>query len=211
VANDISDSMLQYVRENARAAGLTNVTVLAGAAEDLDVTAGSFDSAICRLGLMLFADPAKAVRAVQRALRPEGKMAVVVFSTPAANPFLAKAMEILLRHAGKAQPAMGEPGLFALGSPGVIERLFADAGFVDVERRTIPVPLRMPSATKALTLMQEALGALRSIVSDRSDAVRLAAWAEVGETLKSFETDSGFNGPAEVLVAAGVKPSAPNR
>jgi 16S rRNA C967 or C1407 C5-methylase (RsmB/RsmF family) len=36
VASDISDTMLHYVRENARAAGLTNVTTLSGAAEDLD-------------------------------------------------------------------------------------------------------------------------------------------------------------------------------
>src|SRR5262249_33421356 len=151
VASDLSDSMLQYVRENARAAGLNNVTTLAGAAEDLNLAGESFDAVICRLGLMLFIDPAKAVRVVRQALRPRGKLAVVVFTTPAENPFMAKAMQILLDHAHKRRPAPGQPGIFSLGSPGVMERLLADGGFVDIEKRTIPVALSMRSASQAVT------------------------------------------------------------
>jgi SAM-dependent methyltransferase len=207
VASDIADTMLHHVQENARAAGLTNVTTLAGAAEDLDVAAESFDAVICRLGLMLFSDPAKALRAVRRALRPCGKVAGVVFTTPAANPFMAKPMQILLRHAGKTPPAPGQPGIFALGAPGVLERLFANNGFVDVEQRTVALALQMPSAAQALAMMQEAFGAYRAVVSDCPEAVRVAAWAEVAETLRTFETATGFVAPAEVLVAAGVKPA----
>ena len=205
VASDIADTMLHHVLENARAAGLTNVTTLAGAAEDLDVAAESFDAVICRLGLMLFSDPAKALRAVRRALRPGGKLAAVVFTTPAANPFMARPMQILLRHAGKTPPAPGQPGIFSLGAPGVIERLLADSGFVGVEPRTLAPALRMPSAAQALAMMQEAFGAYRAVVSDRSEAVRVTAWMEVAETLKTFEAAAGFVAPAEVLVAAGVR------
>jgi len=199
--------MLDLVRANARAAGLTNVTTLAGAAEDLDVAAESFDAIICRLGLMLFVDPARALMAVARALRPEGRVAVVVFTTPVTNPFMAKPMQILLRHAGKAPPAPGEPGIFALGSPRVLEPLLTGTGFVGVEQRTLDVPLRMPSAAEALTMMKEAFGAYRAVISDRPEVVRAPAWAEVAETLNTFETSTGFMAPAEVLVAAGVKPT----
>lgn len=80
VASDIAETMLHHVRETARAAGLTNVTTLAGAAEDLDIAPDSFDAVICRLGLMLFVDPAKALMAVRRTLRPGGKLAVAWFS-----------------------------------------------------------------------------------------------------------------------------------
>jgi len=207
VASDIADTMLHHVRENARAAGLANVTTLDGAAEDLYVAAESFDAVICRLGLMLFVDPAKALVAMRRALRPRGKVAVVVFTTPAANAFMAHPMQILLRHADKTPPAPGQPGIFSLGAPGVIERLFADSGFAGVEQRTLALPLRMPSATQALAMMQEAFGAYRAVVSDRPEAVRVAAWTEVAETLKTFEIPTGFVAPAEVLVAAAVKPS----
>jgi ubiquinone/menaquinone biosynthesis C-methylase UbiE len=207
VASDISETMLGHVRENARAAGLANVTTLAGAAEDLDVPVESFDAVICRLGLMLFVDPAKALAAVARTLRPAGKIAVVVFTTPGANPFMAKPMQILLRHAGKATPPPGQPGIFSLGAPGVLEQLLSDSGFADVEQRTLDVPLKMASAAAALTMMQEAFGAYRAVISDSPEPVQAAAWAEVAEMLTTFETPNGFVGRAEVLAAAGMKPA----
>lgn len=207
VASDIADTMLHYVRENARAAGLINVSTLVGAAEDLDVPAESFDAVICRLGLMLFVAPAQALAAVRRALKPAGKIAVVVFTTPAANPFMAKPMQILPRHAGKMPPAPGQPGIFALGAPGVIARLLAESGYVGFEQRILALPLRMPSAAQALVMMQEGFGAYRAVVSDSPEGIRAAAWAEVAQTFKTFETPTGFVAPAEVLVAAGVKPA----
>lgn len=206
VASDIAETMLRHVSENARAAQLDNVSTLAGAAEELDVTPESFDAVTCRLGLMLFTEPAKALVAARRALKSGGKVAVVVFTTPAANAFMAKPMQILLRHAGKQPPAPGRPGIFALGAPGVLERLLTESGFENVEQRVIARGLRMPSAADALPMMQEAFGAYRAVVSDCSEAVRTAAWAEVAEMLKGFETAAGFEAPAEVLVAAGVKP-----
>jgi SAM-dependent methyltransferase len=205
VASDISETMLHHVEENARAVGLMNVTTLAGAAEDLELAAESFDAVICRLGLMLFAAPAQALKIVRIALRPRGKVAIVVFTTPAANPFMAQPMQILLRHAGNAPPAPGRPGIFALGSPGVLERLLVDSGFVGIEQRTLALPLRMPSAAQALIMMQEAFGAYRAVLSDSPEAVRVAAWTEVAGMLRTFETPTGFVAPAEVLVAAGTK------
>ena len=56
-------------------------------------------------------------------------------------------------------------------------------------------------------MMQEGFGAYRAVVSDSPESIRAAAWAEVAETLRSFETPTGLVAPAEVLVAAGVKPA----
>jgi len=207
VASDISDMMLDHVRRNASAAELTNVTTLAGAAEDLDMPAKKFDAVICRLGLMLFVEPARALVAAARALRPGGRVAVVVFTTPAANPFMAKPMQILLRHAGKTPPAPGQPGIFALGTPGVLEDRLTGSGFVGVEQHTLQVPLRMPSAAEALTMMQEAFGVYRAVVHDSPQAVQARAWAEVAETLSTFASPTGFVAPVEVLVAAGAQPT----
>jgi ubiquinone/menaquinone biosynthesis C-methylase UbiE len=207
VASDIAEAMLESVRANARQAGLENVTTLAGAAEELELAPESFDAVVCRLGLMLFAAPAQAVTVVRRALRPRGKVAIVVFTQPAANPFMAEPMRILLRHAGKEPPVPGKPGVFALGAPGVLERLLLEGGFSDVEQRTLELPLRMPSAAQALSMMQEAFGAFRAVLSDSPESVRVAAWVEVEEKLTTFETSAGFVAPTEVLVVAGTKPA----
>jgi SAM-dependent methyltransferase len=206
VASDISDTMLHYVRENARAAQLGQVSTMVGAAEELEVMDDRFDAVTCRLGLMLFVEPAKALAVARRALKPGGKVAVVVFTRPAANAFMAKPMQILLHHAGKEPPAPGQPGIFSLGAPGVLERLLTASGFVRYEQRIFALSFTMPSAAQALTMMQEAFGAYRAVLSDSSETVQRAAWAEVAALLKSFETATGFEAPAEVLVASGVKP-----
>jgi ubiquinone/menaquinone biosynthesis C-methylase UbiE len=143
VASDIAKSMLQHVRESARASGLANITTLAGAAEDLDLAADTFDAVICRAGLMLFLEPARALRVVRHALKPGGKVAAVVFTTPSANQFMAQPMQVLLRHAGKSPPAPGQPGIFSLGAPGALEQLLTESGFVNVEQRTLPLSLRL--------------------------------------------------------------------
>ena len=130
-----------------------------------------------------------------------------VFTTPPANPFMAQPMRILLRHAGKTPPATGQPGIFSLGTPGVLERLLVDSGFVSVEQQTLTLLLRMASAADALAMMQEAFGAYRAVISDCPEALQAAAWTEVAQALAGFETPAGFVAPAEVLVIAGVKPA----
>lgn len=172
VASDISDTMLHYVCENARAAHLDQVSTIVGAAEELDVTEENFDAVICRFALMLFAEPTKALAGVRRALKPGGRVAVVVFTVPAANPFMAKPMQILLRHAGKEPPASGQPGIFSLGASGVMERLFTESGFVGFEQRTLALKLRTSSAAKASEMMQDAFGVYRAVLSGSSEAVK---------------------------------------
>lgn len=205
LATDISQTMLRHVEDAVDAAGLSNVSTLAGAAEELALEPEGFDAAICRLGLMLFADPVQALRRLHRALRPGGRIAVVVFTTPSANPMMSRPMEILLRHAGKAPPAAGKPGIFALGSPGALETALAAGGFVGVEQRTVEVPLRMGSAREALLLMQEAFGAYRAVVADQPEAVQARAWREVGELLETLATPDGFVAPSQVVVGCATR------
>jgi ubiquinone/menaquinone biosynthesis C-methylase UbiE len=207
VASDISATMLEHVRRNAVRAGLQNLETLERAAEDLEEPEASFDASICRLGLMLFASPRKALEAVRRALKPGARISALVFTTPANNPFMAQPMAILLRNAGKSPPAPGQPGIFALGGEGVLERLMKDSGFEDVKTVVVRAPLVLPSASDALLLMQEAAGAYRAVVAGLSDAEKSRAWGEVYECLRQFEAADRFETGLEFLIGSGAKPS----
>jgi ubiquinone/menaquinone biosynthesis C-methylase UbiE len=208
VASDISPTMLEYVRRNAARADLGNIETLECAAEDLEAEA-CFDASICRLGLMLFPSPRKALEALQRALKLGARFSALVFTTPASNPFMAQPMAILLRRAGKSPPAPGQPGIFALGGEGVLERLMKDSGLEDIKTEVVRARLVLPSASDALKLMQEAAGAYRAVVADLSDAEKSKAWNEVYECLKQFEVEAsgGFETEFELLVGSGAKPS----
>lgn len=206
VASDISATMLEHVRSNAARAGLQNIETIECAAEDLEELEASFDASICRLGLMLFPSPRKALEAIQRALKPGARFSALVFTTPANNPFMAQPMAILLRHAGKSPPTPGQPGIFALGGDGVLERLMEDSGLGEVRTEFVRASLVLPSASDALQLLQEAAGAYRAVVADLDDAEKSTAWSEVYERLKQFETGGGFATDLELLIGSGAKP-----
>ncbi len=205
VASDISATMLMHVQEAARRRGLGNVEILECAAEDLPATVDLFDAAISRLGLMLFAAPEQALKAVQSVLKPKARISALVFTTPSANPFMSKPMQVLLRHAAKEPPTAGRPGIFALGGPGVLEGLLSESGLAEVEARVVRAPLRLASAADALEMMQQAFGAYRAVVADLSSEARGAAWSEVGECLKQFENQDGFHTEFEFVIGSGVR------
>ena len=88
LATDLAPDILDFAEREARAAGLANVAVRAMDAEGLDLEPGTFDAAICRLGLMYL--PVAARRAGGRAPRaasPAGGWRAIVFSTPERNGF----------------------------------------------------------------------------------------------------------------------------
>ena len=206
VASDISDTMLDNVRRSAEEAGLTNVSTVASPAEQLTTDGRAFDAAICRLGLMLFPGPASAVSTIGRLLRRSGRLAGLVFTTPASNPFMAAPMAILLRHAGKQPPAPGQPGIFALGGDGALSSLFSDNGLTDVETRVVRSPLKLGCAEDALQMIQQAFGAYRAVIAGLGDEERAAAWEDVLGYLKQFESGSGFETEFEFIIASGAAP-----
>ena len=78
LATDDSASMLKVAAEAARNAGLTNVETRVMNAENLALDADSFDAVICRIALMLFPNPAKALTEMRRVVKPGSKVAVMV-------------------------------------------------------------------------------------------------------------------------------------
>jgi len=109
--------------------------------------------------------------------------------------------------AGKSPPAPGQPGLFALGGDGVLEKLMTESGLVDVQTKIIRAPLRLPSVSTALEMMQQAFGAFRAVVADIGDEERSKAWAEVYDCLKQFGNSTGFEAGFEFVIGSGAKSS----
>jgi len=155
---------------------------------------------------MLFPDPRGAAGAVRRSLKPGGKFAALVFTTPPNNPFMSGPLGILLRHAGQEPPPPGQPGIFALGVPGLLESTFAESGFIEVETQVMRVRLSVDSADPALEMMQGAFGVYRAAVADLSERARNAAWSEVRDFLGRFENSSGWETELEVVIGAGAAP-----
>jgi len=205
LATDISPTILRYALEAARHEGLGNVETLELDGERHDtLPAASFDAAISRVGLIYFPDQQRALRGIRHALKPGGRFAAVVYSTPEKNPFFSIPVGIIRRRAKLPAPLPGQPGPFSLGGDGVLARTLEQAGLRDVEVRRIDSPVQLTSAAECLRFERESFGALHQMMSTLSDAERAETWQEIETALGQFESADGFVGPCEMLVGAGV-------
>lgn len=207
LATDISPTILRYARAAADRAGLANVATreLDGERHDL-LPAASFDAAISRVGLIYFPDQQRALAGIRHALRPGGRFAAVVYSTPENNPFFALPVGIIRRRAQLPPPLPGQPGPFSLGGEGVLARTLEQAGLRDVQVRKVDSPLCLPTAAECVRFERESFGALLQMMSGLDDEERAATWDEIESALARFETsEAGFVGPCEMLVGSGTR------
>ncbi|MHB1261716.1 MAG: class I SAM-dependent methyltransferase [Thermoplasmatota archaeon] len=205
LATDISPRILEFAEQTAREAGFSNVTTQTADGEDLGLPEASFDAVISRVGLIYFPDQQNALRGFLRVLKPGGRFAGIVYSTPENNKFFSVPIGIIRRRANTPPPLPGQPGPFSLGAPGVLEQTLGQAGFRDVKTVRVPAPLRLPSAADCLRFERESFGALHQMLSPLGSAEQEAAWAEIGKALREFETNEGFVGPCELVIVVGTK------
>ncbi|MEN9579500.1 MAG: hypothetical protein RJA70_2509 [Pseudomonadota bacterium] len=205
LAIDISPEILAFAASEAKRAGFAHVATRAMDGEQLELEDATFDVVVSRVGLIYFPDQQLALSEMRRVLVPGGRVAAIVYSTPAQNGFFSTPVAVVRRHAQLGAPAPGQPGPFSLGGPGVLEEAFAKAGFSDIRAQRIQAPLHMESAAACLRFEQESFGALHQMLSSLEPAERDAAWKEVGRELAVFERDGAFVGPCELVVAVGKK------
>ncbi len=197
LATDLSATMLKAAIEAARKAGLTNVETRTMNAEDLDLNPGSFDVVICRLGLMLFSDPPKALRGMHRVVKPGGKVATLVFSTAEKNPYQGVPSALLQGLGSKV------PSLFALGEPGMLEDAFRKGGFPSVVVHTVSLQRRFPSSAEYVRSLQDTPFA--PIMAKLPDAERQQAWAEIEQRISQLKSSNGLELSGEVLIGVGTR------
>jgi ubiquinone/menaquinone biosynthesis C-methylase UbiE len=206
LATDISSNILQFASAGAQEEGLTNVDTRVMDGEELEeLEEESFDAVICRVGLIYFPDQQRALTGMLRALKPGGKIAAVVYSTPENNKFFSIPVSIIRRRAQLPPPLPGQPGPFSLGGEGVLEEAYRQAGFREVRTQLVPSPLRLSSAAECVRFERESFGALHQMLSGLPESGRGAVWEEIGQELSQFEGADGFEGPCEMVVGAGVK------
>jgi ubiquinone/menaquinone biosynthesis C-methylase UbiE len=198
LATDISATMLNVAAEAALKAGLTNIETQVVDAHNLDGEAESFDTVICRSGLMLFSDPPKVLRQIHHVLKLGGKFAALVFSAEEKNPYQGIPFSIVRRLGGKT------PSHFSLGDPQRLRDTFRDGGFVDITVRPVSLSRHFSSAAEVIQDLKEAIF-IREAMANLADAERKQAWVEIEQELGRRQRLDGLDLPGEMLIAVGTK------
>ena len=206
LAADVSAAMLNVAAEAARKAGLTNVETRVMNAENLELDMDSFDAVICRIALMLFSAPDKALDRMRRVVKPGGKVAVMVHA--------ALGEESLSWRFFRRQFAAWEtyhrqrranPGCSHWALRECLKESTGEAGFQNVSVNAAPIPRGFPSAAAAVGNMRKGAGDLRELMMELKEADREIAWAEIEEKFRRFEGPNGFEIPGEALIGVGTK------
>lgn len=205
LASDISSNILEFAEQMAKQAGLKNIETKVMDGENLTIPDATFDAVISRVGLIYFPDQQRALKEMLRVLKPGGKVAAIVYSTPEKNKFFSVPVSIIRNRAKLPPPLPGQPGPFSLGAEGVIEKSFRQAGFINVKSVLVNSPLFMPAAKDCVRFEKESFGALHQMMSGLTDTEKESVWDEIEQELKKFETEKGFVGPCEMVVAIGSK------
>jgi len=203
LATDVSPVILDCAQRRVAATGHPNVATRVADAEQLPDDLEGFDAAICRLGLMLMAEPLAALQGMRRALRDGGGICTLVFGAPARNPAVALLMKTAAGHAGLPAPEPSRPGgLFSLSDPARLDALFAAAGFRDIATTAIDAPFHWPSARHYVDFIKASAGPVQASLARLDATAQEAAWQDITARLGAFETVDGFVAPHELLLTA---------
>jgi SAM-dependent methyltransferase len=114
-----------------------------------------YDVVISRTGGTFFGDLVAAWTNIGRALRPDGRLAMLVWQPLLANEWIREIREALSAGRSLPAPPPGAPGPFAFGEPGTTRGVLEAAGFTSVESAGHSAPMCFgadPEAAVALVL-----------------------------------------------------------
>ncbi len=147
LSTDISPAMVEQLRVRARREGLSNLECRVMDGHSLGLEDDRFDFAGSQFGVMLFPDLPRAVREMRRAVRPGGRVFLVVYGDPGQVEFLTFCLgairEVVPDFEGL--PADPPPLPFQVADPAKLRRELEGAGLEDVRVETTVETLRFRS------------------------------------------------------------------
>ena len=135
VGIDCTDSFLDIANDERDAAGARNVRYEVGDAQVCNLPEEYFDVAYSRFGVMFFQSAVRALRNANHALKPGGKVCLIVSRSLADNPCWGAAKEVALRHLpppGEGASTCG-PGPFSMAGEDTDRAMLQAAGFPEAE------------------------------------------------------------------------------
>ena len=207
LAVDISASMLGVAAQSAREAGLDNLETVVQDIDALQLPSASFDAAISRLGLMFLSDAAGGLRRVRRALKPGARLAAIVWSTRAANPYMGTSVDVVEERRGLPDEAPAIMRAFSLAGEGTFATALEAGGFEDVRVEPVSLVREFASTDEAIEALVSMSTNLTDLLVGASDDEREQVLAEIRRRFQRFERDGGCLMPGEVLFGRGVQPA----
>ena len=210
---DVSENFIETASREAKDAGLSNISFMVG---DVQVTEfeQEFDYVFSRMGVMFFANPVVAMRNIQRALVPGGRLCVVVWRKREDNEWVYRAEKVVEKYLeapeDSDEPTCG-PGPFSMASADTTSDILLGAGFEEVEFRRSDLPVTIGHDLDHAIAFNLALGPAGEVLrlsGENADQVRPQIEADLRKALADFvQPDGEVVAPASTWIVSARAPS----
>jgi SAM-dependent methyltransferase len=201
---DISAEMIERARQLAAAEGLDNATFVHADAEAHHFAEEKFDAAISRFGTMFFADPPAAFANIARAVRPGGRVVMMVWQARERNEWFTAIRQSLAGREAVLAAFPGVPDPFSLADPRTVRRLFATAGLSEPTFTEVHEPMYFGPDVAAALDWTSGFSDSQYLLERLEPASREHALECLGKMLAAHDTGEGvwFDSYAWIVTAA---------
>jgi SAM-dependent methyltransferase len=195
---DVSAPLVAHARLLADQQGLTNTEFVVADAQSHPFPPAGFDVVMSRFGVMFFADPRPAFANLARALRPGGRLAVLVWQHQADNEW-----------SGAVDAALGMDGdpnaaPWSLADPEVVRATLAD--FVDVDLVDVSAPMFWGDDPETAFGFITGLSTQRAVLSGLDADVRAEVEQRLRDLISAHVTATGVHFDSRAWVVTARRP-----
>ena len=200
---DVSAPAITRARELARAEGLANVAFEPADAQVHRLPPAQFDLAISRFGAMFFDDAVAAFTNIGRALRPGGRLVMLVWQAPDLNEWHVAIRQSVEPASGPTFGAPDGADGFSLADPSATKQILEEAGFGGVTCTDVDEPVYYGADVGAALDWVRGFRHTSAALSRLDPADATAAIGRLRETLAAHRRDDGvwFNSRAWLVSA----------
>ena len=188
---DINQRMLDEAAARTRRDGPANVRYEWADAQVHPFDVAAFDVVISRYGVMFFADRLAAFANLAAALRPGGRLAVLVWQALDRNPWMVALRAALAVGRDLPSPPLGAPGPYGLADTDAVAAMLTEAGYESIAFVPIEGPLQLGRDPEDAWDFVRGMGLYRGLTGGLDETGKADAIANVKQLIADHTTSAG--------------------